>query len=143
MERNQVETNKRLEENNKRLDDVMKSNMNLQQMITSVLNSFSGTDTRKDGVVEKCRVQGIGETSENVQRRMSDVDAGSGDKKKSKTWWDDMCQQSGDEDLPNFQGNKHYSASARRMSQVSLYVRNQKFNLGEYNLNCTVNQSPC
>ena len=135
MERNQVETNKRLDENNKRLDDDMKSNMDLQQMILSMLNNFSGNESRKDGLVGSCRVQAHGETSDNAQRHISNVDAAPGDKNKSESWWDEMCHDSGDEELGISGGNKDIPASsAKRMPQVSLTVCNRYVSIEENNL---------
>ena len=119
MERNQLETNKRLEENNKRLDDVMKSNIKLQQMLLSVLGNVSGKDTSKDSPLESSPLQIQRETSDSRGRNLSNVDACSVGKDKSEMWWDNLCQKSGDEDIAVFEANEVLSSPAKRSSQVS------------------------
>ena len=123
MERNQMETNKRLEDNNKRLDDVMKSNIKLQQMLLSVLGNVSGKESMEDGNFESSPLQIRRETSDSGGRNMSNVDAASVGKDKSELWWDNLCQKSGDEDIAVLEGEGLLSSPSKRSSHVSFNAR--------------------
>ena len=129
MERNQVETNKRLDESNKRLDDVLKTNMNLQQMLLSVLSNISGKDNRKDGIADSCTVQIRGETSENGAGNIPGVNASSGEKEYSEQWWNDLDRKSGDEGAVKNVERNEVSASGRPQSQVSLNINRTSFDI--------------
>ena len=127
MERNQLETNKRLDENNKRLDDVMKSNMKLQEMLVSVLGNISGKNPRGDSPVESSPVKRGNDNSESEGRNMSNVDACSVGRDKSELWWDNFCDQSGDEAIAVLQGNEELPSPVKRSLQVSLNLYDVEF----------------
>lgn len=89
MERNQVETNKRL-------DDVMKSNMNLQNMLQTMLSSLSCTDVARDKNLIRTGTPILGETSGNGTDVDFHKEGESGGLGSNEQWWDVLCRTSDD-----------------------------------------------
>ena len=106
LERNHLETNRRL-------DEVMKSNLNLQSMLETVLRNQSRSDEGKRDEVFKTSTPAVKETvthaegSETLHRRES---AGKG---SSEQWWDDLCKST-DDDLAACTVGAQKSASHRQ-----------------------------
>ena len=90
LERNHLETNRRL-------DEVIKSNLNLQRLLEIVVSNQSRNDEGRRDEVFKTSTPAVKETvtpaeaSNTLNRRES---AGKG---SSEQWWDDMCKSTDDD----------------------------------------------
>lgn len=126
MERNQAEINKRL-------DDVMKSNLNLQNMLETVIISLSGNEVVRDHhVIRK-------ETP--LTRETSPIGAG-GDLRRNRDsgglgcneqCWDVLCRTSDDEDYANAgRGGKAVTKTESRRQ-----VKSNKFSVNRSGFNPT------
>ena len=92
MERNQVETNRRL-------DEVMKSNMNLQNILLFVLNNISGKEESKGRHGESSRNYTGEETLCGGAGFESRLNRCAEERDNSERWWDELCGASEDQDV--------------------------------------------
>lgn len=83
-------------ETNKRLDDVMKSNMNLQSMLQTMLSSLSCTDVARDKNLIRTGTPILGETSGNGTDVDFHKEGESGGLGSSEQWWNVLCRTSDD-----------------------------------------------
>ena len=81
----------------KRFDDVMKSNLNLQSLLETVLSSLPGTHFGKGKEPLHIATPILGETSGNAEVSNMEKGGESGGMGSSERWWDRLCQSSDDE----------------------------------------------
>lgn len=74
----------------------MKSNLELQRMLASVLSNISGIDTREDSHKITSPVHSANETSNAEAGMHTKGDICSGGMGSSEQWWDDVCATSDD-----------------------------------------------
>ena len=129
MEKNQAETNKRLD---KRLDDVMNSNLTLQNMIASVLNNLSGKDTGKSVQAKVAPNQLAGGTSADGFAENCNAKSASSGSGKSEKWWDENCGSSEDDKGTSEEQGRESYITKRRQNQVNLFfMRNRHLYITE------------
>ena len=90
MEKTQAETNRRLE-------DVLQSNMSLQSMLQSVLINMSRSNAGETCALPRTSNTAIGGTSGNVQVPCDHGVLNPSGIGSSKNWWDNLCKTSDDE----------------------------------------------
>lgn len=113
MEWNQVDANRRL-------DDVMKSNLNLQNMLRTVLSNLSGTDVVEGAHVESACVRIPGETSGNGAGGNFHIEGDSGGLGSSEQWWDILCRTSVEEEDADDRNENNVSTNPSSKNQVNL-----------------------
>ena len=120
VERNQMETNKRLEEVMRSNHNVMQSNQNLQRMLQSVLTSLS-----RPGVGEELNVQRkarlpSAKSSEEIGDPALPVEGEPSKLNMSEEWWDRVCRTSGDEENESKEKVGAEEISSTRSCQVGV-----------------------
>ncbi|KAG0594561.1 hypothetical protein M758_UG088500 [Ceratodon purpureus] len=91
MERNQAETNRRL-------DDILKNNLALQSMLQSVITNLSPVRIIGEDTCVHTRTPSVGETigiKMDGKRTAADINRGEG---SSEQWWDKTEKTSNDDD---------------------------------------------
>lgn len=119
MERCQMETNRRLEEVMESNLSLQKSNMSLQNMLASMLTNISGKNPDKNDTPNGSRERIAGETSGNDAPFETKVDRCSGGKGSSEQWWDGLCATSEEEETVKEVPKKRMSSYTGNRTQVS------------------------
>ena len=113
MECTQAETNKRLE-------DVMQSNLNLHSMLKFVLSSLSNPNVIGNLTTPHADVDENGEKS----RCLPDIGGmnvgNSSGKASSKKWWDMICKSLEEEDYDEENGVRSPTLNNEHMNQVDI-----------------------
>ena len=91
MERNQAETNRRL-------GDVMNSNLNLQSLLQSLVNTLSTTDVIPDVNKRVSRITKDTAVSTKKVSRGNPIGGNSEGIESTERWWDRLCKTSVEEE---------------------------------------------
>lgn len=111
MERNQVETNRRL-------DEVMKSNLDVKNILLSVLNNVSGKEESERHHGESSKAYTREETSCGGAGSEPRLNRSSEGRDNSEKWWDDLCGASDDEDVANAGAQRDKFVSEKQTNKV-------------------------
>ena len=84
-------------ETNKRLDDVLKSNLTLPSMLQSVLYDFCRSDVRDKSTLPRTDSTAIGNSSRNADEDFDQRRRSSSGYDGSEKWWDSLCKSTSDE----------------------------------------------
>ena len=89
---------KNQEETNKRLVDVMQSNLDLRSMLQSFISSLSNSDASASAKLPRTGSTKPGESSFSDPNPPAPVVANSSAPGSSERWWDRLCKSSEEED---------------------------------------------
>ena len=95
-------TEKSLAETNPRLDEVLQGNKDLQSMLQSVLSNLGQSNAVENVSLPRTGSTAVGDTSGTAQNQQCGhmVDNSRGHA-SSEQWWDDLCENSDEEQPKN------------------------------------------
>ena len=127
MEKKQGETNRRLDDVMESNLNLQKSNLNLQNMLMSVLSNLTGKDGFQGARTEGALQSDPAGTSGQLARTNSNRDGESGGSGSSEMWWDKLCKTSEDEEEKyDDNGNR---VLGRFESNIQVIICTRMFNL--------------